>query len=296
MSRDWTVQDLLNWTKSRFAGLGIAEPRLEAEVLLAHALNLDRIGLYVQYDRPVNQEERASFREMIRRRVKGEPAAYITGHKEFMSLPFQVDRRVLIPRPDTEILVEESIRLLRGYKGEVRVLDVGTGCGAIAISIARYLPHALVYGVDISEAALEVAKANALLNGVADRVFFCQSDLLDSADFGTFHLIAANLPYIPSEKMKDLPPEVREYEPQQALDGGPDGLAVYRRLLPQAWRHLGVPGFLLLEVGDAGQAEELKRYAGEAWSGYYILKDLGQRDRVLVLKKGKHDADFTPQG
>jgi release factor glutamine methyltransferase len=286
LSREWTVQDLLSWTKSHFEGLGIAEPRLEAEVLLAHALSLDRLGLYIQHDRPANQEERASFREMVRRRVKGEPTAYITGQKEFMSLPFRVDRRVLIPRPDTEILVEESIRLLRGYKGEVKVLDVGTGSGAIAISIAKYVPQALVYGVDISEEALEVAKANAVLNGVANRVFFYHSDLLDSVTSGTFQLIAANLPYIPSEKMKDLPPEVREYEPREALDGGAEGLTVYKRLLPQAWQHLSVPGFLLLEVGDAGQAEELNRYAGEAWSGYYVLTDLGQRERILVLKRG----------
>jgi len=286
LSKEWTVQDLLSWTKSHFEGLGIAEPRLEAEVLLAHALNLDRIGLYIHHDRPANQEERASFREMVKRRVKGEPTAYITGQKEFMSLPFRVDRRVLIPRPDTETLVEESIRLLRGYEGEVKVLDVGTGSGAIAISIARYVPQALVYGVDISEEALEVAKANAVLNGVADRVFFYQSDLLDAVNFGTFQLIAANLPYIPSEKMKDLPPEVREYEPWQALDGGAGGLTFYKRLLPSAWQHLSMPGFLLLEVGDAAQAEELTRYADEAWSGYYVLKDLGQRERVLVLKKG----------
>ncbi len=286
MSKEWTVQDLLSWTKSHFEGLGIAEPRLEAEVLLAHALNLDRIGLYIHHDRPANQEERASFREMIKRRVKGEPTAYITGQKEFMSLPFQIDRRVLIPRPDTETLVEESIRLLRGNEGEVKVLDVGTGSGAIAISIAKYVPQALVYGVDISEKALEVAKANAVLNGVADRVFFYQSDLLNSVYFGPFQLITANLPYIPSEKMQDLPLEVREHEPWEALDGGPGGLTVYKRLLPSAWQHLSVPGFLLLEVGDAAQAEELIRYADEAWSGYYVLKDLGQRDRVLVLKKG----------
>jgi len=296
LRKEWMVQDLLSWTKSHFESLGISEPRLEAEVLLAHALKLDRLGLYVQHDRPANQEERACYRDMVKRRVQGEPAAYITGQREFMSLPFVVDRRVLIPRPDTEILVEESIRLLRGYKGEVKVLDVGTGSGAIAISIARYVSQAVVYGVDISQDALEVAQTNAIQNGVETRVFFSSSDLLENVPGGPFQLIAANLPYVPSEKMKNLPKEIREYEPWGALDGGPDGLVFYKRLIPQAFDHLSEPGFLMLEVGDSAQAEELCQYAGDSWSGYYVLKDLGHRDRVLVLKKGTYDADPTPQG
>ncbi len=290
------VQDLLSWTKNHFEGLGIAEPRLEAEVLLAHALKLDRMGLYVYHDRPANQEEREAFREMIRRRVKGEPTAYIIGQREFMSLPFLVDRRVLIPRPDTETLVEESIRLLRGYEGEVKVLDVGTGSGAIAVSIARYVPQATVYGVDISGDALQVARDNATLNGVEDRVVFGQSNLLENVTSGPFQLITANLPYIPSEKMAELPKEIREYEPREALDGGPGGLNFYIKLLPQAYRLLGEPGFLLLEVGDSSQVRELCQHIDDAWSGYYVLQDLGNRDRVLVFMKGKPDADLTPQG
>lgn len=280
------MQDLLSWTKGHFESLGISEPRLEAEVLLAHALKLDRLGIYVQHDRPANQEERASFRDMIKRRAQGEPTAYITGQREFMSLPFMVDQRVLIPRPDTEVLVEESIRLLRGFRGEVKALDVGTGSGAIAISIARYVPQAIVYGLDISEDALEVARANAELNGVGSRVFFSLSNLLDTVTGGPFQLIAANLPYIPSEKMMSLPREIRDYEPWGALAGGPGGLAFYRKLLPQALKHLSDPGFLLLEVGDTAQAEELGKYTGDSWSGYYVLKDLARHDRVLVLKKG----------
>lgn len=291
------VQDLLSWTKSHFEGLGIAEPRLEAEVLLAHALKLDRLGLYVQHDRPVNQEERASFREMIKRRIKGEPTAYITGQREFMSLPFSVDRRVLIPRPDTETLVEESIRLLRGYKGEARVLDVGTGSGAIAVSIAKYVPHARVFGVDVSKEALEVAQGNAVLNGVETRVFFIHGHLLETITSSEqFHLIVANLPYIPSEKMADLPREIRDFEPRGALDGGPGGLVFYQELLPQAFGHLSEPGFLLLEVGDSIQVEVLCQCLDGYWSSHYVLKDLGHRDRVLVLKKGEHDADPVPQG
>jgi release factor glutamine methyltransferase len=294
LRKEWTVQDLLSWTKNHFEGLGIAEPRLEAEVLLAHALKLDRMGLYIQHDRPANQEEREVFRNLIKRRVKGEPTAYITGKREFMSLPFFVDRRVLIPRPDTETLVEESIRLLRGYKGEVKVLDVGTGSGAIAISIAKYVPQAIVYGVDLSEDALEVARENARLNGVENRAFFSRSDLLESVTGGPFQLIAANLPYIPSEKMTELPKEIRDFEPWEALDGGPGGLTFYRKLLPEAHRLLSDPGFLLLEIGDSAQVQELCQHIDDNWSGHDVLKDLGDRDRVLVLMKGKTDADPTP--
>ncbi len=293
MQKEWKVQDLLSWTKNHFEGLKITEPRLEAEVLLAHALKLDRLGLYVQYDRPVNMDERAIFREMIKRRIKGEPTAYITGQREFMSLPFSVDERVLIPRSDTEALVEESIRLLRGYKGEVRVLDVGTGSGAIAVSIAKYVPNATVWGVDISREALEVAENNAILNGVEARVVLIHGHLLEEVS-GPFELIVANLPYIPSEKISHLPPEIRDFEPRLALDGGVGGLVFYQEMLPRAFEHLTEFGFLLLEVGDSTQAQTLCRSLGDYWSSYYVLKDLGHRDRILVLKKEEQDADFVP--
>ncbi|NLV17349.1 MAG: peptide chain release factor N(5)-glutamine methyltransferase [Syntrophomonadaceae bacterium] len=287
MQRAWQVQDLLDWTKTYFERLGISEPRLEAEVLLSHALNTSRINLYVEFDRPVNHEERRVFREMIKRRAAGEPAAYLIGRREFMSLPFMVDSRVLIPRPDSEILVEESIRLISSMKGEAKVVDVGTGSGALAISIAKYVPTALVYATDIDQRALEVAPSNSLLNEVESRVIFLQGHLLEPVYDLHFDLILANLPYIPSEKMNCLPRGVREFEPSTALDGGPQGISFYKELINSAYPLLNEYGYLLMEVSDREQIDLLLKDAVSGWIRHYTLQDLGRRDRVLVLQKGR---------
>ncbi len=287
MQKEWQIQDLLGWTKQRFEGLGIKEPRLEAEVLLSHALKMDRISLYVNYDRPVDAEERNVFRTMVKRRMAGEPAAYIIGEKEFMSLPFAVDSRVLIPRPDTEIMVEESLRLAALMGGQLLAADIGTGSGALAISTAKYIPGIKVYAVDIDEQALQVARSNAILNGVEDRIDFVRGNLLEMLPDSVFDLIMANLPYIPSEAMADLPREVREFEPHSALDGGPRGTRFYRELMDTAYGHLAPGGYLLMEISDDGQAQELLTNENKWWKRHYMLKDLGNRYRVLVLVKGE---------
>lgn len=285
MKQDWNVQELLDWTKNYFVQNNVAEPRLEAEVLLACALNFDRIGIYVNHDRPVNEEERTRFREMIKRRVSGEPTAYIVGQKEFMSLSFSVDGRVLIPRPDTEILVEEAIRILRDIEGVVRVADVGTGSGAIAVSIARYVEKAEVKAIDIDPGAIQVAHSNAILHEVEARIDFSVGNLLQPVADAKFHLIAANLPYIPTDEMQKLPNEVKNFEPARALDGGPEGVQLYTELIPQALQCLDENGYMLMEISDGRQAKAVAELLGKEWIEHYILKDLGGRDRVVAARK-----------
>lgn len=244
------------------------------------------MGLYVNHDRPVNEEERAEFREFVRRRAKGEPTAYITRSREFMSLPFYVDERVLVPRPDTETLVEESVRLLKGFDGPTLAADIGTGSGAIAVSIAKYVPDTQVFAVDISEPSLEVARQNAATNGVDSQIVFLQGNLLEPLPPNGFHLLAANLPYIRSAEMPTLQIEVRDHEPHNALVGGDDGLDWYRLLMPQALAVLVDGGYLLMEIGDREQADMLVQEAGSGWIDRYFLADLAGRERVVVLKKG----------
>lgn len=286
MQKDWRIQDLLEWTREYFQNHDIAEPRLEAEVLLAFALNLNRVGLYVQYDRPVNADERAHFRELIKRRASHEPTAYIVGQREFMSMNFKVDERVLVPRPDTEVLVEEAIQILRKIEGPVTAVDVGTGSGAIAVSLARYVPQAVVYAVDVEPGALALASENAAANGVQDRVIFERSDLLTGLSVEKVHLIAANLPYIPEQDMSGLPAEVKNYEPHLALNGGPDGIVYYSTLMRQAVSQLQPQGSLLMEIADRRQGDLLMAQAGGDYGEYRVLNDLGGRERVLVMKRG----------
>jgi release factor glutamine methyltransferase len=266
----WTVRELLAWTAERFAGLGIDEARVDAERLLARALGCSRIQLYVQHDRLLDEAERTGFRELVRRRLAREPVAYIEGSKGFhaLDLELMVDRRVLIPRPETEHLVDWLLESLRPPPAPLmNVLDVGTGSGAIALAVAKARHEVHVTAVDASPDALEVARHNVerfeLGAGVqlGERVSLRVSNLLDAVEIpsGGFDAIAANLPYIPSGELRTLAPEVRDWEPRAALDGGPDGLAVIRRLIAVVGerRALAPGGRLLLEVG-IGQAEAVE--------------------------------------
>jgi release factor glutamine methyltransferase len=266
----WTVRELLAWTAERFAGLGIDEARVDAERLLARALGCSRIQLYVQHDRLLDEAERTGFRELVRRRLAREPVAYIEGSKGFHALDLElvVDRRVLIPRPETEHLVDWLLESLRPPPAPLmNVLDVGTGSGAIALAVAKARHEVHVTAVDASPDALEVARQNVerfeLGEGVelGERVTLLVSNLLDAVEIpsGGFDAIAANLPYIPSGELRTLAPEVRDWEPRAALDGGPDGLAVIRRLIAVVGerRALAPGGRLLLEVG-IGQAEAVE--------------------------------------
>lgn len=283
MEKLWRIKDLLEWTTQYFADKGLEESRLEADILLAHVLHCDRVHLYANYDRPVDVEERDLYRSFIKRRINGEPLAYIIENKEFMSLSFLVSSAVLIPRPDTELMVETALKLAQTETIH-RICDVGTGSGAIAVSLAKNNAEFEVYAVDISGEALEIARKNADNHGV--NVHFIQSDLL--VQFKELNqridLITANLPYIPREIWRKLDTSVRDYEPELALVAGGDGLDLYRKLLLQVDRVLCPEGIILLEI-DPRQSQA----ARQMMSGFEIniLQDLAGRDRLVMGRRKK---------
>lgn len=281
MAEEWTVLRLLRWTEDFFREKGIAEPRLDAQALLADLLGLDRVGLYLNYDRPLTAAELADFKQRVSRRGKREPLQYILGRAEFWSLSFKVTPAVLIPRADTEVLVEEALKHLP--QGGA-LLDIGAGSGVIAVAIAHERPDARVAGIDCSLPALAVAQQNAETNGVAARVNFSQGDLYH-LDGGPYDLIVSNPPYIAADEAAGLMPEVRDFEPQLALLAGADGLDSYRSLVPGAIRQLNPGGWLLVEVG-AGQAGAVSGFFHTA--GYreiFMAQDLSGIDRVVGGRK-----------
>jgi release factor glutamine methyltransferase len=275
---DWTVLDVIRWMAGRFADRGLPTPRLDAELLVAEVLKLPRVQLYVQFDRMLSDEERGALRELVRRRQAGESVAYLVGRKEFWGLDFAVDGRVLVPRPDTETLVEEARARLADVP-QPRVADVGTGSGAIAVTLAKLLGGASVFASDISPAALEVARGNAERLGAT--VTFTLGDLeAPLVAHAPFDLIVANLPYIPTGDMAALPADVKT-EPALALDGGADGLALVRRLVAVAPALLAPRGALALEIG-AGQAEATAMLLDAAgFVDVATRRDLGGVDRVV---------------
>lgn len=284
MQQHWRIKELLEWTTRFFTEKGIVNPRLEAEVLLARILGKDRVYLYAHFDKPVNREEREQYRHYIIRRIKGEPVAYITGHKEFMSLDFKLSPAVLIPRPETELLVELALDLARD-RNEVRVCDVGTGSGAIAVSLAVYCPAARVYATDISLPALEVAQENADRCGA--EVSFFHGDLLAPLqNEGSFDIILANLPYIPEEEFKDLDRGIKDYEPAGALLAAGDGLDIYRRLIPQALQLISPGGYMLMEIAPHQSQKALEMV--QDFADFCLIKDLAGLDRIIKARKGQY--------
>jgi protein-(glutamine-N5) methyltransferase, release factor-specific len=281
VQKSWRIKELLEWTTRYFLDKGMQASRLEAEILLAHVLGKNRVYLYANYDEPVNQVEREKFRAFIKRRTAGEPLAYIVGLKEFMSLNFRVSPDVLIPRPDTEILVETAITIA-GKDQISRICDVGTGSGAIAISLAVYLPACRIYATDLSPAALNVARKNAELHNAA--VDFRGGDLLEPLENEEqMDIITANLPYVPLAQIDELEIGVRDWEPRMALAATGDGLDIYRRLVPQAQKLLRSGGYLLWEIDprQAGPARDML----EGFEEIEILKDGAGRDRLVKARR-----------
>lgn len=268
MTERWTILKLLQWTANYFRDRGIESARLDAELLLSATLALDRVALYVNFERPLSSVELADYREKVRRRAGREPLQYILGETEFWSLPFTVSPAVLIPRADTEVLVEEALKKL---DSQSRILDVGTGSGAVAIALAHEKPDSRVTALDCSEVALEVALGNARRNGVDERVLCVLGDL-QSLPQGPHDMIVSNPPYIPAQDWEQLMPEVRDHEPRLALVGGGDGLEAYRSLAIQARHVLAPGGWLLVEVG-IGQAVDVAALFKAAG-----LSGIGQRD------------------
>lgn len=281
----WTIGRILKWTEQYFKDKGIESPRLDAEVLLAHVLEQQRIYLYVHFDEPLQPGELAAYREMIKKRVLRVPVAQILGEKEFMGLTFKVTADTLVPRPDTEILVQAAVDRLRAMAGEepLRFTDIGTGSGAICLSVLHYLAGTVADTVDISPAARAVAEENAASLGLADRVTFHTGDLLQPLSGISFVAILSNPPYIPEADIAKLAPEVRLKEPHTALSGGQDGLDFYRRLANEAPAMLVPGGFTAFEVGihQAGDVADLLK-ANPLIDRTEILPDYAGIDRVVV--------------
>jgi release factor glutamine methyltransferase len=263
---------LLDWTTKFLQQKGSESPRLDSEVLLAHALGCKRIDLYARHTEEAPEQGRQRFRELVRQRIEGCPVAYLVGRKEFFSLEFEVNRAVLIPRPDTECVVDECLRLAKGM-AEPAILDIGTGSGCLAVAVAKQHKTARVTAVDISPEALEVASRNAGKHSVAERIRFVQGDLFAPLSAGErFAFILSNPPYIPRDDIVRLPPGVRDYEPRTALDGGPDGFAVFDRLIAEAPAHLQQDGYLLIEIGSPQEGPARARI--ERQKGYELSKTL----------------------
>ncbi len=282
MAETWTVVQLLRWTADYFNGKDIESGRLEAELLLAHTLDLDRIGLYLHFDRPLTPAELADFRAKVQRRARREPIQYILAEAEFWSLPLQVGPDVLIPRSDTEVLVEEALqRLQQGGS----MLDVGTGSGAIAIAVAAERPAVEVTAIDCSRPALTVARANAERHGLSGRIT-CREGDLAALPAGPYDLVVSNPPYIAEPEWAGLMAEVRDHEPRIALHGGIDGLDAYRHLARQAMTVLKPGGWLLVEVG-AGQADAVRELFEQAGlSALGVRKDYAGIARVVYAQAG----------
>lgn len=281
-----------------YGGMYLAERcpgagRIDAEVLLGHCTGKDRVALYRDGLESLTPPQERDYQNLLERRAQGEPVAYITGHKEFMGLDFMVNPSVLIPRPETELLVEKALERIKEKAffqkqsaERLVAVDVGTGSGAIAISLAVFIRSLHVFAIDISGEALLTAQKNAESNGVADRVEFVQGDLLTPVinipDVRPCWIVA-NLPYIPSGELSGLMSDVRDYEPFSALDGGVDGLDYYRRLIPQAGESLLEEGFLLMEIAP-GQGAKLQKLLEPLWA-VELFSDLAGRERLVVAQK-----------
>lgn len=279
MTDDWTIGRVLGWTRGYFADKGLDNPRFDAELLVAHALELTRLQLYTEHDKPLRAPELAAVRALVQRRGRHEPAAYITGERGFWSLDLKVDGRVLIPRPETEQLVEKALAFLK-ERPQAKVVDVGTGSGCIALALASERPDLQILAVDASPDALDVALANR--DALKLTIELRQSDLLSAVD-GPVDLIVSNPPYVSSADVDQLMPDVREFEPRMALDGGPDGLVLIRQLIDQAASRLESGGGLMFEIGyDQGPPALALLESHGAFTDCALHQDLSGHDRVIV--------------
>jgi release factor glutamine methyltransferase len=282
--------EALTQAATRLRSEGVESPRLDAELLLAHVLDVNRAALLARPDQRLTPKELTRYRDLVARRAGREPLAYIVGHREFFDLDLVLDRRVLIPRPETELLVEHALRIARRIgpqmKTPLRIADVGAGSGAIAVTLAVHLPQATVYALDESAGALEVVAENARRCAVADRVRCLQGDLLSPLHEDTpVAMITANLPYVSTAEWLELTPEIRDHEPRAALDGGTDGLGLIRRLLVTAGSHLQPHGAILIEIG-ASQGGAVTTLARKHFpqASVQLVQDYAGLDRLVVVE------------
>lgn len=288
----WTIGELLKVSADYLKQKGIDSPRLGAEILLAHQLHLTRVKLYLQYDQPLTEQEVEGYRALIRRRLSREPVQYITGTQEFWSMEFIVNPSVLIPRPETEVLVEQAVSLSKQnpnlQEEGVNLLDLGTGCGALAVALAREFKKALIWATDLSEEALQVARRNAERHGVRDRIEFRAGDWFTpfAGKAARFDMILSNPPYIPAEAFETLAPEVRDHEPRSALDGRAQGMHDIARILREATAYLVPGGWILMEM-DPEQTQKAVKVIEETgqFAEHRRVQDYSRRYRVVMARK-----------
>jgi release factor glutamine methyltransferase len=283
-----TVLEVIQRSSEFLSRKGVDSPRLQTELLLAHVLHLPRMQLYLNFERALTESELGNLRELVRRRGQREPLQQITGSTSFCGLEIAVNRDVLVPRPETELLAEQACQFLAQRVAETppSILDFGTGSGCLAVFLASKCSGALVSAVELSPKALELARDNAARHGLSERIRFLQGDgFAVLPPTSRFDLIVSNPPYIPSNEISVLQPEVRDYEPRLALDGGADGLDFYRRLAKESAQFLGPGGKLMLEFGD-GQAARLRDlFEQHNWVVEAVLDDYTRRPRILIAMR-----------
>lgn len=290
--KTWIIKDLLPVSIDFLKEKNIESPRLCAEILLAHQLNTDRLKLYLEYDQPVGEKDLSQYRSMIKRLIDGEPVQYITGIQEFWSMDFIVNSSVLIPRPETEILVEQALRIYNEEYAEknpvISILDIGTGSGAIATAIASELEKAKISAVDISAKAMNTAKLNAAKHGMENRISFYEGDLFApfKSDHQTFDIILSNPPYVAKKDYESLPRKIKDFEPGLALESGEDGLSHIREILEKTPEFLNPGGWIMLEM-DPGQTDSAIQIITEnnEYATGQVIKDYSNKDRVVIARK-----------
>jgi release factor glutamine methyltransferase len=279
-----TVLELLQTTTAYFGKKGVEQPRLSIEHLLADSLGKKRIELYLEFDRSLSSLELEPLREKVRRRAEGEPLQHLLGHWDFYGRTFKTDKRALIPRPETELLVDTLLKEVTKGEPSTRLVDVGTGSGVLAITLALERPELEVFALDLSEEALTLARENAERLGVLDRVAFRRSDLLEGIE-GPFHWVVANLPYIPTSDLNGLQREVK-YDPGLALDGGKDGLTIIKRLIESVPGKIASNGMIALEIGQGQSQRVLGFLADHNYRDISIKKDYQGVERLLIARYG----------
>jgi release factor glutamine methyltransferase len=287
VDKRWTLLELLNWTVDYFKRHSVEEPRLNAEMLLSMATGLERVMLYANFEHEPTAEQREEFKRLVALRAQRHPLQYLVGRAEFYGRTFEVTPDVMIPRPETELVVDKCFEKIAGNGEGCVTLDAGTGSGVIAVTLACERPGLRLVATDISRKALDVAAANARKHGVQQRILFLEGDLCEPATEAV-ELVVSNPPYIPTAVIETLQPEVREHEPRVALDGGPDGLSVIRRLVPQAAQRLKDGGWLVMELGE-NQARNTRDIIAETdafdASSMEIQKDSSGCERVVAVRK-----------
>lgn len=286
-----TVLEVIQRSAEFLARKGVEAPRLQVEWLLAHQLGIPRLQLYLRFDHPVADTDLAAVRDLVQRRGRREPLQHILGTAHFHSLEFKVDDRVLVPRPETELLIELALARFHSRSADpLRILDFGTGSGCLAITLAHHFPNAIVHAVDVSADALSVARMNAARHQTDQRVKFHHGDGFGPvpADL-RFDLIVANPPYIPSTDIDTLEPEVKDYDPHLALDGGPDGLGFYRQLATEARYRLQSLAPLMIELGDGQESAVRSLFTEQNWVVEPVVHDYTQRPRVLIAQPAAYE-------